>query len=306
VVTPISAHRAGNPRKRAKRRFAPSVVRTGNIPTRTSFYFPKGRAQRSCPSKSDHGAQPFHEPEARARAVTAQARLMVVEDDKEMRDLLVQYLSLDGHDVEAVGDSAAAISAISRQEPDLMLLDIVLGNEDGRDLLRELRRMSGVPVVFLTGRGHEIDKIAGLKMGADDYIVKPFSHGELSARVESLLRRSRRPMRPSGITDFDGLRIDFVAREVEVRGRVVELTPKEYETLAFLASSPRRAYTRGQLLTNVWSSSAEWQGEATVTEHIRRLRRKIELDPDHPQWITTVRGVGYRFEPSRSGDRGSS
>ncbi len=235
------------------------------------------------------------------------ARLMVVEDDKEMRDLLVQHLSADGHDVEAVGDSAAAIMAVSRQEPDLMLLDIMLGNEDGRDLLVELRRMSDVPVVFLTGRGHEMDRIAGLKMGADDYIVKPFSAGELSARVESVLRRSRRsPAKAAGITDFGGLRIDTVAREVEVDGNVVDLTPKEYETLAFLAASPRRVYSRSQLLSHVWSSSAEWQGEATVTEHIRRLRRKIETDPDHPRWITTLRGVGYRFEPSKNGDQGSS
>jgi DNA-binding response OmpR family regulator len=182
----------------------------------------------------------------------------------------------------------------------------MLGNEDGRDLLLDLRRMSDVPVVFLTGRGHEIDKIAGLKMGADDYIVKPFSPGELSARVESLLRRTRRPPRPSGIADFGGLRIDYIAREVEVQGKVVDLTPKEFDMLAFLANSPRRAYSRSQLLEHVWSSSAEWQGEATVTEHIRRLRRKTEPNPDSHQWITTVRGMGYRFEPARNGDRGSS
>ena len=163
---------------------------------------------------------------------------MVVEDDKEMRDLLVQHLSLDGHDVEAVSDSASAISALSRHEPDLLLLDIVLGNEDGRDLLLELRRMSDVPVVFLTGRGHEIDKIAGLKMGADDYIVKPFSPGELSARIESLLRRTRRPAKPSGIADFGALRIDFVAREVEVDGKVVDLTPRSTRPWRFWPPRP--------------------------------------------------------------------
>jgi DNA-binding response OmpR family regulator len=243
---------------------------------------------------------------ARELVVTAvQARVLVVEDDQEMRQLLTQLLAIEGYDVQAVGDSAAAITVVSREEPDLVLLDIVLGNEDGRDLLRELRRMSDVPVVFLTGRGHEIDKIAGLKMGADDYIVKPFSPGELSARVESVLRRSRRPTRPSGIVDFGGLRIDFVAREVEVDGRLVDLTPKEFDMLAFLAASPRRAYTRAQLLDHVWASSSEWQGEATVTEHVRRLRRKTEIDPDRPQWITTVRGVGYRFEPAGGADRGS-
>jgi two-component system phosphate regulon response regulator PhoB len=249
----------------------------------------------------------YHRPDmSKGGASTSpQARLLIIEDDAEMRELLSQLLVIDGYDVESVGDSSAAITAVARQEPDLVLLDIMLGNEDGRDLLHELRRMSDVPVVFLTARGHEIDKIAGLKMGADDYIVKPFSPGEVSARVESLLRRSRRPTRPSGIADFGGLRINLVAREVEVDGRVVDLTPKEFDVLAFLAASPRRAYTRGQLLDHVWSSSADWQGEATVTEHIRRLRRKTEIDPDHPQWITTVRGVGYRFEPAGSGDRGS-
>jgi DNA-binding response OmpR family regulator len=234
------------------------------------------------------------------------ARLLVVEDDDEMRQLLSQLLAIDGYDVESAAGSTAAINAVARDEPDLILLDIMLGSEDGRDLLQELRRMSDVPVVFLTARSHEIDKIAGLKMGADDYIVKPFSPGELSARVESVLRRSRRPSRPPSVAVFGALHINFAAREVEVDGRIIDLTPKEFDTLAFLASSPRRAYSRAQLLDHVWSSSAEWQGEATVTEHVRRLRRKIEADPDHPRWITTVRGIGYRFEPNANGDRGSS
>jgi DNA-binding response OmpR family regulator len=234
------------------------------------------------------------------------ATLLIVEDDDDMRELLVQLLTVDGYNVRSAPDSAAAINSLARQEPDLVLLDIMLGAEDGRDLLQELRRMSDVPVVFLTARSHEIDKIAGLKMGADDYIVKPFSPGELSARVESVLRRSRRPTRPTGIATFGALRINFAAREVEVDGRIIDLTPKEFDTLAFLASSPRRAYSRAQLLDHVWSSSAEWQGEATVTEHVRRLRRKIEADPDQPRWITTVRGVGYRFEPSGNGDPGSA
>jgi DNA-binding response OmpR family regulator len=237
------------------------------------------------------------------------ARLLVVEDDDEMRDLLTQLLALDGYDVESVANSIDAINAVARQEPHLVLLDIMLGGDDGRDVLQELRRISDVPVVFLTARSHEIDRIAGLKMGADDYIVKPFSPGELSARVESVLRRSRRPAPTASdakIADFGALRINFDAREVEVDGKVVDLTPKEFDTLAFLAASPRRAFSRAQLLDHVWSSSTEWQGEATVTEHVRRLRRKIEADPDRPRWITTVRGVGYRFEPSGNGDRGSS
>ncbi len=234
-------------------------------------------------------------------------RLLVVEDDDEMRQLLGQLLVSDGYEVDSASDSTGAISAVARHEPDLVLLDIMLGTDDGRDVLQELRRMSEVPVVFLTGRSHEIDKVAGLKMGADDYIVKPFSPAELSARVESVLRRTRRPSKPSpkSVATFGRLEINFSAREVAVDGGTVELTPKEFDLLAFLAASPRQVFSRSQLLDHVWSSSAEWQGEATVTEHVRRLRRKIEADPDHPRWITTSRGVGYRFEPNENGDRGS-
>jgi DNA-binding response OmpR family regulator len=191
------------------------------------------------------------------------------------------------------------MEALAAPDADLVLIDIVLGDEDGRDLLQELRRISDVPVVFLTGRGHEMDRIAGLKMGADDYIVKPFSPGELSARLESVLRRSgrrdRTPATGSGL-QFGPLRIDPVTREVEVDGTLIELTAKEFDLTLFLASSPRQVFSRQQLLQHVWSSSSEWQDEATVTEHIRRIRRKIEGDPEQPRWITTVRGVGYRFE----------
>jgi DNA-binding response OmpR family regulator len=138
-------------------------------------------------------------------------------------------------------------------------------------------------------------------MGADDYIVKPFSRGELSARIETVLRRTRSSSSTevksaaSGL-NFGELKIDLTTREVERSGEIIELTAMEFNLLAFLASSPRQVFSRQQLLQNVWSSSSEWQDEATVTEHIRRVRRKIEVDPDHPRWITTVRGVGYRFE----------
>jgi DNA-binding response OmpR family regulator len=145
-----------------------------------------------------------------------------------------------------------------------------------------------------------MDRIAGLRMGADDYIVKPFSRGELTARIETVLRRSRPSVaerRSSGSAlTFGQLRIDLTTREVVREGELIELTAMEFNLLAFLASSPRQVFSRQQLLQNVWASSSEWQDEATVTEHIRRVRRKIEEDPDHPRWITTVRGVGYRFE----------
>jgi DNA-binding response OmpR family regulator len=235
---------------------------------------------------------------------SSRARVLIVEDDAEMRTLLVRLLSAEGYRAEAVSTSMEALAA---PEADLVLLDIVLGDEDGRDLLQELRRISDVPVVFLTGRGHEMDRIAGLKLGADDYIVKPFSPGEFSARVESVLRRSgpRDRKTPTGNgLEFGPLRIDPVAREIEVDSELIELTAKEFDLIFFLASSPRQVFSRQQLLEHVWSSSREWQDEATVTEHIRRVRRKIEADPERPHWITTVRGVGYRFEPAGGAGRG--
>jgi DNA-binding response OmpR family regulator len=228
-------------------------------------------------------------------------KILIVEDEPEMQQLLAQLLEADGYQVEGFNNSTSALAAVVDHDPDLVLLDVTLGAEDGRDLLRELRHLSDVPVVFLTGRSLEMDRIAGLRMGADDYIVKPFSPGELSARIETVLRRSRATITKlhpstSGLW-FGDLRIDRRTREVEQGGHLVDLTAKEFSLLAFLASSPRQVFSRQQLLEHVWASSGEWQAEATVTEHIRRVRRKIEVDPDHPRWITTVRGAGYRFEP---------
>jgi two-component system phosphate regulon response regulator PhoB len=230
-----------------------------------------------------------------------QVKILIVEDDPDISDLLKRVLESDGYEVEMATDSAGALRAVADGKPDLVLLDVVLGGEDGRDLLVQLRQKSDVPAVFLTGRGLEGDRIAGLRMGADDYIVKPFSRGELSARIETVLRRARpaaapEAKEPGSSLTFGELRIDLTTREVERAGELIELTAMEFNLLAFLASSPRQVFSRQQLLQNVWSSSSEWQDEATVTEHIRRVRRKIEVDPDHPRWITTVRGVGYRFE----------
>jgi len=227
--------------------------------------------------------------------------VLVVEDDPEMRRLLAQLLEADGYDADAVAGSGEALAAVVSNEPDLVLLDVVLGQDDGRELLLELRALSDVPVVFLTGRGLETDRIAGLRMGADDYIVKPFSPGELAARIESVLRRCRpvvkAPFAAGGLS-FGALRIDRRSREVTSDGEPIDLTAKEFDLLVFLATSPRQVFSRQQLLEHVWSSSCDWQDEATVTEHVHRLRRKIEAEPDHPRRIVTVRGIGYRFEPS--------
>jgi DNA-binding response OmpR family regulator len=231
-------------------------------------------------------------------------KILVVDDDAEVTKLLENFLTGEGYDVVVASNGAAALTATSLMEPDLVLLDIVLGAEDGRDVLRELRLISDVPTIFLTGRGLESERIAGLKMGADDYIVKPFALGEVSARIESVLRRSGVSMvqheieRPN--LKFGELQINESTHEVRLAGELLDLTSKEFSLLAFLASSPRQVFSREQLLEHVWSSSSEWQNDATVTEHIRRLRSKIELDPDHPRWISTVRGFGYRFEPDPS------
>ena len=227
--------------------------------------------------------------------------VLVVDDDPQMVSLLERHLAGEGFEVVSAGDPAAALAAVTQHQPALVLLDIVLGEHDGREVLRELRLFSDVPVIFLTGRGLESERIVGLKMGADDYIVKPFSLGELSARVESVLRRTaasdaHRAEIPT--RSFGELAINETTHEVTLRGELVDLTAKEFALLAFLAASPRQVFSREQLLRQVWESSAEWQTDATVTEHVRRIRNKIEVDPDHPHWIVTVRGAGYRFEPS--------
>ncbi|HVA09737.1 MAG TPA: response regulator transcription factor [Acidimicrobiales bacterium] len=234
-------------------------------------------------------------------------KVLIVEDDPDMRELLKRLLEKDGYETDVAGNTTAALTAVASFHPDIVLLDVVLGGEDGRAILPKLRELSDVPVVFVTARGLEMDRINGLRMGADDYIVKPFSSGELSARIESVLRRVHHSADPAPANQgmvFGDLKVDTLAREVERAGELVDLTTKEFDLLVFLASSPRQVFTRQQLLQQVWMSSSEWQDEATVTEHIRRVRRKIEEDPDHPRWITTVRGVGYRFEPGASSSPG--
>jgi DNA-binding response OmpR family regulator len=227
-------------------------------------------------------------------------KILVVEDDADNAALLEKFLTGEGFEVTVAGDGASALAATSSTQPDLVLLDIGLGEEDGRDVLREIRLLSDVPTIFLTGRGLESERVAGLKMGADDYLVKPFSLAEVSARIESVLRRAGANLAQHHIDAptlrFGDLLINENTHEVRLNGELLELTSKEFALLAFLARSPRQVFSREQLLEHVWESSGEWQNAATVTEHIRRLRAKIETDPDRPRWITTVRGVGYRFE----------
>jgi len=221
--------------------------------------------------------------------------VLVVDDDTEVCTLLTLLLGREGYQVDTALEAATALAVLAEDRHDLVILDVTLGSTDGRDVLAAIRRTGDLPVIMLSGRGHEADRIAGLTLGADDYVVKPFSPKELAIRVGNVLRRSR-PAAPS-VLQFGSLCIDAVAREAKVEDRVIDLTAKEFDLLAFLAAAPRQVFSRAQLLENVWSSRSEWQDEATVTEHVRRVRRKVEDDPDKPRWIVTVRGVGYRFEP---------
>ena len=223
-------------------------------------------------------------------------RLLVVDDDPDICALLSLTLGREGHEVETVGEADRALALLAENRHDLVILDVTLGAADGRDVLSAIRRTSELPVIMLSGRGHEADRIAGLSMGADDYVVKPFSPRELAMRVGNLLRRSR-PASSDGVLSFGSLCIQPAVREVTVDGQVVALTAREFDLLSFLAAAPRQVFSRAQLLEGVWASHREWQDEATVTEHVRRVRRKVEKDPENPRWITTVRGVGYRFEP---------
>lgn len=233
--------------------------------------------------------------------------VLVVDDDERDRTVVSWQLEADGFVVSQAQDGSAALARIGSSRPDLVVLDLSLPGIGGLDVLislredeaREARGASGLaslPVIVLSGRGGDSDRIVGLNLGADDYVVKPFSPKELSARVRALLRRTREHQ-PAAAAHLDGLMVDPATREVRMYGRPVSLTAREFDLLAFLVRHPRQVFTRAQLLRSVWRSTPGWHGEATVTEHVHRLRRKLEADPAKPRWLRTVRGVGYQLEP---------
>ncbi len=225
------------------------------------------------------------------------ARILVVDDEPTVREVVAHYLQRDGYLVRELdrGDQVEAV--VDEFSPELVVLDIMLPGLSGLEVLRALEARR-IPVIMLTARVEEADRVLGLELGADDYVTKPFSPRELVARVRSVLRRVQGSADTGdGVSVFDGLSIDHRSREVLVDGSAVHLTAKEFDVLSFLARSPRQVFSRGQLLERVWDSSPEFQDPATVTVHVRRLRTKLEPDPDRPRWITTVWGVGYRFEP---------
>ena len=224
-------------------------------------------------------------------------RVLVVDDEPMVRDVLARYLEQEGFEVSEAADGRSALERIAEHDPDLVVLDLMLPEIDGYEVLRHLRASSPTPVIMLTARGEETDRIVGLELGADDYITKPFSPREVVARVRAVLRRTTEagPATEEMLV-FDDLTIDRGRREVLVDGQVVATTRKEFDLLAYLAASPGRTFTRTQLLEEVWDFA--WDGDsATVTVHIRRLREKVETDPSEPRRILTVWGVGYRFEP---------
>jgi DNA-binding response OmpR family regulator len=231
-------------------------------------------------------------------------RILLVDDEHAIQTLLSYPLRKDGYEVVQATDGRAALARFAEGSYDLVVLDLMLPQLDGLEVCRRIRARSTVPIIMLTARAEEIDKVVGLELGADDYITKPFSMREFRSRVKAALRRAEMQPHDSAPTgdgplDIAGLRIDFDKRAVRVRGDSVQTTFVEFEILAALASHPGRVYTREMLLTRIWGDAA-YRDPRTIDVHIRHLREKIELDAKQPEYLFTVRGVGYRFRDSET------
>jgi DNA-binding response OmpR family regulator len=225
----------------------------------------------------------------------AGASVLLVDDEPMVRDVLMRYLTAEGFAVGVAADGEEALARIEEGLPDLVLLDLMLPKIDGYEVFTRIREQGSTPVIMLTARGEETDRIVGLDLGADDYVTKPFSPREVVARVRAVLRRSGAAIDGEPLR-YGDLEIDGDRREARLRGEPVRLTRKEFDLLHHLALRPGVALTRTQLLEDVWDFA--WDGDSsTVTVHVRRLREKIEDDPSSPTRIVTVWGVGYRFEP---------
>src|SRR5512133_554585 len=222
--------------------------------------------------------------------------VLVVDDETIVRDVVVRYLRRDGYETReaATGDEAREI--LEAEMPELVVLDVMLPGTDGLELCRWIRARSDLPVIMLTARGGETDRIVGLELGADDYVTKPFSPRELAVRVRNVLRRSRALADEGERITFGPFEIDCSARELRRDATLLSLTAKEFDLLWFLASHPRRVFSRDQLMDGVWGYTTALD-TGTVTVHVRRLRQKIESDPSRPRFLETVWGVGYRFTP---------
>jgi two-component system, OmpR family, response regulator ResD len=224
------------------------------------------------------------------------AKVLIVDDEPNIREVVGLYLRRDGHTVVSATDGEEALEAFRESEPDLVVLDLMLPKISGLEVCRRMRSDRRVPLIMLTARGEEEKRIVGLSLGADDYVVKPFSPRELAARVSAVLRRVEESSGDVNqkVLSFDGLRIDPNTREILVQGEPATLTAREFDLLHHLASSPGRVYTRDQLMELVWGYTFS-ADTSTVTVHVRRLREKIESDPANPRHLQTVWGVGYKF-----------
>jgi len=235
-------------------------------------------------------------------------RLVIIEDEKDIVELVRYNFRKEGFEVQAFHRGKEGLEFLRRNPVDLVLLDILLPDADGFEICRRLRadtRMASLPVIFLTAKGEEIDRVLGLEIGADDYVVKPFSPRELVARVKAVLRRQERVGEKREFVESGDLRLDTRTQEVSVAGRPVVLSTLEFKLLHFLASHPRHVFSRDRLLDEVWGQD-RFVTPRTVDVHIRRLREKIEAQPDRPRFLQTVRGAGYRFsaEPQDAKETG--
>jgi len=231
-----------------------------------------------------------------ARSEASRGSILVVDDEPTIAEVVARYLERAGYEARTARDGPSAVAAALASRPDLIVLDVMLPGFDGLEVMRRthdgLER--SVPVILLTAKGEESDRVVGLRRGADDYVVKPFSPAELVARVDAVLRRSRAADAVTEPVRFGDLEIDPAAHAVRVGGREVELTQREFDLLLFLARHPGQVFSRDQLMDRVWQFSF-YTDTTTVTVHIRRLRSKIEANPSQPVWLETVWGVGYRF-----------
>ncbi|CAM4220876.1 response regulator transcription factor [Kibdelosporangium persicum] len=228
--------------------------------------------------------------------MSEQGHVLVVDDDETVRDVVRRYLELAGYEVTVAGDGERALELVAQSEPDLIVLDLMLPGIDGLEVCRRIRQRSAVPIVMLTALGDEENRIAGLQLGADDYVSKPFSPRELALRVGSVLRRARAvPATPNHQVVSDGdLTLEVGARKAVLRGAELSLTTREFDLLMFLMNNAGTAFSRAELLAKVWGW--DFGDQSTVTVHVRRLREKIEAEPAKPVRIATVWGVGYRYD----------
>jgi DNA-binding response OmpR family regulator len=222
------------------------------------------------------------------------ATVLVVDDEPIVREVVVRYLAREGHQTLEAADGNAARDLIAASDLDLVVLDVMLPGTDGLELCRWIRGRSELPVIMLTARGEEADRIVGLELGADDYVTKPFSPRELAARVRSVLRRTVSNGASVETLEFGDVELERETREARKAGTQIRLTAKEFDLLWFLASHPRRVFSRDQLMASVWGYTAALD-TGTVTVHVRRLREKIEDDPSQPRYLQTVWGIGYRL-----------